>query len=63
MAIIKRIGMGGVYVNVSPDYQRGLLKGISRTLKANIHDACVVCKVDLKNGYSNERENTYPEKN
>lgn len=52
---ISRNGLGGIYISVSQDYQRGLLKGISRTLKANNHDACAICKVRVRN----DKENDY----
>lgn len=36
--------MGGVYTNVSKDFNRGICKGKSRTLKSDKHDAGVVIK-------------------
>src|SRR5699024_4492087 len=33
--------LGGIYTNASKDFQRPPLKGLSRTLKANKHDAAV----------------------
>lgn len=38
----KESGSGGVYSEASRDFQRGMLPGISRTIKAEKHDACVV---------------------
>ena len=44
---VHRRGLGGIYISVSENYQRGILKGVCRTLKANNHDACAVCKVKI----------------
>jgi len=40
-----KIILGGIYTDVSKKFQRGILKDLSRTLKANIHDAGVVEKI------------------
>ena len=34
--------LGGIYTNDSPEFNRGVMKDLSRTLKANKHDASVV---------------------
>lgn len=46
--------LGGVYTNPSPDYNRGILDGASRTLKADSHPAGVALKIReaTKKGYS-----------
>ena len=38
----KESGSGGVYSETSRDFQRGMLPGISRTIKAEKHDASVI---------------------
>ena len=38
----------GIYTNVSPDFQGGELAGLSRTLKANKHDAGVVINARIR---------------
>lgn len=40
--------IGGIYINASADFQRGILKEMSRCLKANQNDAGVVEKVKIK---------------
>ena len=40
--------LGGIYTNASADFQRGMLVGMSRCLKANQNDAGVVEKVKIK---------------
>src|SRR5699024_12409572 len=35
----KAVVVGGIYTNVSKEYQRGQLKGLSTTLKSNKNDA------------------------
>lgn len=46
--------LGGVYTNPSPKYNRGILDGASRTLKADSHPAGVALKIReaTKKGYS-----------
>lgn len=46
--------LGGVYTNPSPNYNRGILDGASRTLKADSHPAGVALKIReaTKKGYS-----------
>ena len=34
--------LGGIYTNDSPEFNRGVMKDLSRTLKANKHDASIV---------------------
>ena len=50
--------LGGVYTNPSPDYNRGILDGASRTLKADSHPAGVALKIReaTKKGYSEAYE-------
>ena len=36
--------VGGLYTQTSPEFYRGVLPGVSRTLKANTHDAGVMIK-------------------
>jgi DNA (cytosine-5)-methyltransferase 1 len=40
--------IGGIYISASADFQRGILKGMSRSLKTNQNDAGVVEKVKIK---------------
>lgn len=40
--------IGGIYTNVSPEYQRGICEGLSRGLKANKHDCGVAIKVSVE---------------
>lgn len=40
--------IGGIYTKQSPNFQRGILEGMSRSLKAEQHDAGVVEKVKIK---------------
>lgn len=40
--------IGGIYTNVSAEYQRGICEGLSRGLKANKHDCSVVLDVSGK---------------
>ncbi len=51
---VSRKGLGGCYISVSENFQRGMLKGISRTLKANNHDSCAICKVKICEAETNE---------
>ena len=37
--------VGGVYTNSSERFNRGILPGLCRTIKANSHDAAVVVAV------------------
>ena len=37
--------IGGIYTNVSPEYQRGICEGLARGLKANKHDSAVALNV------------------
>ncbi|HZJ99027.1 MAG TPA: DNA cytosine methyltransferase [Tissierellaceae bacterium] len=37
--------LGGIYTGASKEFQRGVAKDISRTLKANLHDAGIVEKI------------------
>lgn len=40
--VIESVGADGIYTGVTPAFQRGPLKDVSRTLKAVQHDAGVV---------------------
>ena len=61
---VHRSGLGGIYISVSENYQRGILKGVCRTLKANNHDACAVCKVKIdENDNSTKRETVKSKEN
>ena len=40
----KTIAVGGIYTDVSERFQRGILKDLNRTIKANCHDAGVLEK-------------------
>lgn len=40
--------VGGVYANASERFNRGILPNLSRTLKANCHDAAVVVAISPK---------------
>ena len=40
--IIERKAIGGVYCGASERFRRGVLKGISRTIKAETHDAGIL---------------------
>lgn len=64
---ITREGVGGIYINVSENFQRGVLEGVSRTIKAGTHDCCAVCRVryekKIKNSDSNEGEGIDSQKN
>ena len=40
--------IGGIYTQVSPEFQRGLYEGGVRCLKAATHDAGVVLEVEVK---------------
>lgn len=42
--------LGGVYTNVSSEYQRGICEGLSRGLKANKHDAGVAIGIVDRQG-------------
>lgn len=53
---VHRRGLGGIYISVSENYQRGILKGVCRTLKANNHDACAVCKVKIDENNNSTRK-------
>lgn len=46
--MIIRSCVGGIYTGVSQKYQRGVLKGMSRCLKANANDASCLCRVKVK---------------
>lgn len=49
--------LGGIYTNVSPEFQRGICKDISRELKANKHDCGVVEKIVGGMGGVQEHQN------
>lgn len=44
--------IGGLYTDDSPDFHRGVLKGASRSIKANNHDAGILIKEANSQGYS-----------
>lgn len=46
--------LGGLYTNQSPNYNRGIMDGVSRTLKADTHPAGVALKIkeSTKQGYA-----------
>lgn len=46
--------LGGLYTNPSPNYNRGIMDGVSRTLKADTHPAGVALKIKeaTKQGYA-----------
>ena len=46
--VLEKEIVGGIYTGVSPEYQRGALKGVSRCIKGNQHDAGVVERVKIK---------------
>lgn len=37
---------GGVYAGVSKEFNRGVLQGIARYLKANVHDSSVLLRYE-----------------
>lgn len=46
MSKLKIIVEGGVYSNVSKEFDNGVLKGIARCLKANKHDSSVLLRYE-----------------
>lgn len=50
--------LGGLYTNPSPNYNRGVLNGISRTLKADSHPAGVALGIIDTQGRNNKK--VYP---
>lgn len=46
--------LGGVYTNTSPNYNRGILDGVSRTLKADSHPAGVALGIIDPQGRNNK---------
>ena len=54
--------VGGVYTNDSERFNRGILPGLSRTIKANNHDAAVVVTVspekiaEIKSYYATKKK-------
>ena len=53
----KDVEVDGVYTNASKNFMRPPLKGLSRTLKANQHDAGVVIRPVLTPDRTNKRQN------
>ena len=55
--------LGGIYTNDSPEFNRGVMKDLSRTLKANKHDASIVVVENLseKKPRPHEGHNVYSE--
>ena len=55
--------LGGIYTNDSPEFNRGVMKDLSRTLKANKHDASIVIVGNLgeKKPRPHEGHNVYGE--
>ena len=54
--------VGGMYTNDSERFNRGILPGLSRTIKANCHDAAVVIAVspqkmaEIKSYYATKKK-------
>ena len=46
MSKLRIIVEGGVYSNVSKEFDNGVLKGIARCLKANKHDSSVLLRYE-----------------
>lgn len=50
--------LGGLYTNPSPNYNRGIMEGMSRTLKADSHPSGIAVKIKeaTKKGYAEAHE-------
>lgn len=47
-----KVAVGGLYTNDSKEFNRGVLAGISRTLKSQSHDAAVLIREATTRGYT-----------